>query len=192
MAKSAVLGLGFGQREAGFIRYCARNGIRIDEDTAGKAVDGYQNGYPRVPVFWRACERTVRESGEQQLPSGRKLTYPGLREEGGELYFDRHLIFSKGKKGERQRVKLWHGICAENLVQATARDVVFWQSIQFAREGWRVAHLVHDEIVTVVPDADASAAAERLLYWLRQTPPWAEGLPVDGEVKLGKRYSECK
>lgn len=192
VAKSAVLGLGFGQGAAGFIRYCARNGIKIDENTACKAVDGYRGGFPKVPLFWRSCEQTVREFGYLTLPSGRKLTYPGLREEAGELFFNRHLIFSKGKKGERQEIKLWHGVLAENITQATARDVVFWQALQFAREGWRVVHLVHDEIVAIVPDDDARRGADRLLYWLRRVPSWADGLPVDGEVGIGKRYSDCK
>jgi DNA polymerase I-like protein with 3'-5' exonuclease and polymerase domains len=78
------------------------------------------------------------------------------------------------------------------LVQATGRDVVFWQALQFMREGFRVVHLVHDEIVAVVPEAQADEAAERLLFWLRQAPPWAEGLPVDGEVGTGTRYSDAK
>lgn len=192
IAKSAVLGLGFGQSDTGFARYCSANGVQVDPKIAMAAVTAYQTGFFRVPMLWKRLEREVRANGRLVTPAGRAITYPGLRWEDRQLMFTRHAIFSRGREGHREEAKLWHGAITENLVQATARDVVFWQALQFMREGFRVVHLVHDEIVAVVPEVQAKEAAERMLYWLRQAPPWAEGLPVDGEVGTGTRYSDAK
>jgi DNA polymerase len=174
------------------MRYCAANGVQVDPETATAAVTAYRTGFARVPALWKRLEREVKVNGRITTPAGRALIYPGLREEDRQLMFTRHAIFSRGRKGHREEAKLWHGAITENLVQATARDVVFWEALQFMREGYRVVHLVHDEIVAVVPEAQADEAAERLLFWLRQAPPWAEGLPVDGEIGIGIRYSDAK
>lgn len=192
IAKSAVLGLGFGQRESGFMRYCAANGVSVDAETAAAAVEAYQGGFDRVPALWRTLERDVRRNGYLVTPAGRKIVYPELHEEDRHLMYVRPAIFSRGRRGQRIVSKIWYGSICENLVQATARDAFFWQVLQLRREGFRVVHLVHDEVVTVVPEEQAEEAAERLLYWLRTPPPWAEGLPLTGEVGIGVRYSECK
>jgi DNA polymerase len=189
VAKSAVLGLGFGQGVQGFINYCARNGLQISHETAIAAVNAYRGGFPEVPRLWKRLEREVLSHGEIVLPSGRKITYPGLQEGEDGWEFRRHAIFSRGKS---DAVRIWHGVACENAVQGTARDVLFWQAAMYRREGYRVVLLVHDEIVSLVPDDKAEEAAERLLHWLRTPPPWADGLSVDGEVGIGKSYADAK
>lgn len=200
VGKAGVLGLGFGQGVNGFINHCARSGVTVDAATAERAVQAYRQAFSRVPLWWREVERRIQEEGEIRLPSGRKLTYPGLHwgtdDEGRrQAYFDRHMIFSKARKGQRQRVKVWHGLLVENDTQAVARDVVFWQARRFAESGvgtWQVVWMTHDEVVAVVPDEAAEDCAECLLHSLRQVPPWAKGLPTDGEVHIVKRYGEVK
>lgn len=200
IGKAGVLGLGFGQGVDGFIAHCRRNGLLLDRPTAQAAVDAYRTGFPRVPLWWKQLVREVQAAGSLTLPTGRKLLYPGLSwepdDEGRQqMVYRRPLIFSKGRKGERQRGKLWHGALAENRTQAIARDVVFWQVWQFARE-WagraRVVWMTHDEAVVVARVEDADSARERLLRWLRTPPPWADGLRTDGEVHVARRYSEAK
>lgn len=200
VGKAGVLGLGFGQGATGFSNHCARNGVSIDEATAEAAVQAYRRAFPRVPEYWRHLEREVQTRDEIVLLSGRRLTYPGLHwglDDDGrrQMFFKRHMIFSKGRKGQRQSVKVWPGLLAENASQATARDVVFWQVWQFAESGvgtWQVVWMTHDEVVAVVPDEAAEDCAECLLHSLRQVPPWANGLPTDGEVHIVKRYGEVK
>lgn len=200
VSKGAVLGLGFRQRENGFQSAMARLGILIDVALARAAVTAYDSSFPQVEPWARQVYDTLLARGELLLPSGRKLTYPGLHwevDEAGrkQAMFDRHTIFSKGRKGQRQRVRLWHGLAVENDTQAVARDVVFWQVWQFARE-WagraRVVWMTHDEAVVVARVEDADSARERLLHWLRTPPPWAEGLRTDGEVHVARRYGEAK
>lgn len=199
IAKAGVLGLGFGQGATGFRRGAQmKSGLDVPEATAELAVQAYRRGFWRVPAWWKAHFAQAQQTGEAVLPSGRKLTYPdmerGVDDEGRRaLYFHRHLIFSKGPRGKRQRVKLWHGTTAENSVQASARDVVFWQVWQAAQE--KIGQLVwmtHDEAVFCVADDAAEEARERLLWWFSQTPEWAEGLPVEGEAAVAKRYGDAK
>lgn len=200
IGKAGVLGLGYGQGVDGFVAHCLRNKLVIDRPMAQAAVDAYRNGFAMVPRWWKQLIRQVQAEGALTLPTGRKLLYPGLAwetdEEGRpQMFYRRPLIFSKGRKGERQAGKIWHGALAENLTQAVARDVVFWQVWQFARE-WagraRVVWMTHDEAVVVAQEADAAEASARLLHWLRTPPPWAEGLRTDGEVHVAQRYGEAK
>lgn len=200
IGKAGVLGLGYGQGAEGFRVHCLRSRLVIDERTAQAAVDAYRNGFPAVPRWWRRLLHTVQTEGALTLPSGRRLLYPGLEwtaDEDGrpQLIYRRPLIFSKARKGERQIGKIWGGACAENFTQAVARDVVFWQVLQLARE-WRgrarVVWTTHDEAVVVAPEADAPEIGERLLHWLRTSPPWIAGLRTDGAVKIAKRYGEAK
>jgi DNA polymerase len=195
VAKSAVLGLGFGQGVNGFMAYCTRQRISVTREEAETAVNAYRQGFSKVPLLWRKLETQVETTGAIELPSGRTLYYPGLsKDEDGDLFYYRHKIFSKARKGERQKVKVWGGFLAENATQATARDLVFWQALQFRKENpqWKIVLLVHDEVVVLAREQDIEYAGERLLFWLRQVPDWGEGLPVDGEVKIGVRYSDCK
>lgn len=200
VSKAAVLGLGFRQRARGFQAALARQGIAVDLSVAEAAVRAYDGAFPRVEPWARSVLQQVLSQGRLDLPSGRKLFYPNLRweldEEGRrQAVFDRHTIFSNRGKGRRQTVRLWHGLAVENDTQAVARDVVFWQVWQFARE-WagraRVVWMTHDEAVVVARVEDADSARERLLRWLRTPPPWADGLRTDGEVHVARRYSEAK
>lgn len=200
ISKGGLLGLGFGQGWRGLQAGSRRQGLVVPDDMAQLAVDGYRGGFDRVPKWWRRLMRWVLADGYLDLPDGRRLTYPDVGEEVvdeergvPDPVFYRHTIFSKGvPRGKRQRVKLWHGVLAENRTQAAMRSVVFWQAMMMRRDGLRVISKSHDEVICLVRDEDANDAAACMLRWLRTPPPWAEGLPLNGKVVIGKRYSECK
>lgn len=202
ISKAGLLGLGFGQGWRGLVAGTRRqSGLLIPDDMAQTAVRAYREGFDRVPRWWRRLMRWAREDGYIELPDGRKILYPDLREEdvedaegnvSREFLFDRPLIFSKGPRGKRQTVKLWHGLACENDTQATARSVVFWQAMMMRRDGIPVVGMSHDEVISIAPRGQASEVAQLMDYWLRQVPPWAEGLPVEGEVNIGNNYAECK
>lgn len=190
MGKPPVLACGFGMSEAGLVAYAANMGLAMDERMARQAVQGYRRRFPGVVAWWDESMQEIRESGRQALPSGRLLTYPDLRHEGRDLVFERHRIFSRGRVGHRQKVRLWHGLAVENDTQAVARDVVMWQALQLERQ-YKIVLLVHDEIVLCVPEAQAEQAQSDLLQALCTAPPWAQGLPLQGEVFIVCRYGDA-
>ena len=187
-AKPVVLGAGFGQGWRGLQVYAQQVfGVEMSEHQAQASVEAYRRAYPQVVRYWDRAVDEISRTGEQVLPNGRKLTYPDLRRRGRDLYFDRHQIFSKQYVGKRDEIKLWHGLAVENAVQATARDVVMWQTLQLAQR-YRVVLSVHDEAVLCVPEDQAEQALTDALEAFGTAPPWAPGLPVAGEGVISDDY----
>lgn len=200
IAKAGFLGCGFGQGWRGLKAGSQRKaGLIIPDEMAQLAVRSYRQGFDRVPKWWDRLIAQVFEFGYVELPDGRRVYYPDVGEEvvdeekgTPEPVFYRHLLFSKGPKGKRQRVRLWHGVIAENVTQASMRSVVFWQAKQMRRDGIPVLGMSHDEVISIAKEDEAQDVAERMLGWLRTPPPWAEGLPLNGEVKIADNYAEAK
>jgi len=57
---------------------------------------------------------------------------------------------------------------------------------------YKVALLVHDEVVACVRDELAEACQKFMLQVMREVPLWAEGLPLNAETGIGKVYSLAK
>ena len=216
MGKAGMLGLGFAQSAYGF-----QEGIRAKDDkhvpieTCKLGHKAYREGFDQVPKWWKAVFQNAIRDGELTLPSGRKLIYPDLTSEVKPFTFmdaetdtwvtkdmrqyeyTRPKIFS-GRGSQRKTVNFWKGLATENDTQATARDIVFWQLRHCADEGrstgkWKMVWMTHDEGVFVAKEGeDTTLCAERLAYWLTQNPSWAHGLPLEGEVKIGQAYGDCK
>ncbi len=188
VAKAAVLALGFGQGAPGFTAYCERFGIDLAPGEASRVVTTYRQVRQPIVRYWRVVERQVKSEGEIVLPSGRKITYPRLRvgEEG--LEYHRHAIFRRAKK--EGHTSLWHGKIVENCVQATARDVAFAQTRRLWRAGWRVALMVHDETVLLVPEDRAEEARHAAEVAFGSAPVWAPRLPTAGEARAAREYGK--
>ena len=56
----------------------------------------------------------------------------------------------------------------------------------------RVVHMVHDEVVVVVPDEEAQETKAMMEMIMSKSPSWAKGLPLACEAGLGKNYGEAK
>ncbi len=202
VAKAGLLGLGYAQGWRGLQEGSRmKGGLIIPDDEAKHAVNVYRSGFKRVRQWWHRLKRWALEDGYVELPDGRIVIYPDLREDyfpnkDGELelttVFDRPLIFSKGPKGKRQTCKFWHGVVVENHNQAFARSVVFWQVKKMREEGVLVLGMSHDEAISMATVADAERVKQTMEYWFRQAPPFAEGLPTNGKVVIGDNYAECK
>lgn len=122
-----------------------------------------------------------------RLPSGRALSYIGPRivnqvyinDEGEEEVTDRPAVGFMGlnsttKKWEMQR--LYGGLQCENIVQATARDILVEGMFRLEDAGYPLILTVHDENITEVPEGFGSP--EELAELMSVIPEWAEGLPV--------------
>jgi DNA polymerase len=86
------------------------------------------------------------------------------------------------------RQYLYGGLLAENVTQATARDVLVNGMFNVEQAGYPIVMHVHDEAIAEVPEHYGSVSEFEAL--LCQLPDWASGLPLKAEGWRGKRYKK--
>lgn len=96
----------------------------------------------------------------------------------------RHRFVVKGESGP---------MVVHNCVQALARDVIAGNAIDF----WRATRfepvlMVHDELVYVVPEADAQGALDELQKIMRTPPKWWPELVTWSEGDIADSYGAAK
>jgi len=77
-----------------------------------------------------------------------------------------------------------------NCVQAIARCVIAEQMVNISYH-YRPVMTVHDAIAIVAPVAEAERAQAFVEQCFRETPVWAQGLPLDCESGIGDNYGQC-
>jgi DNA polymerase len=200
VGKMAILGCGYGMGGKRFAEQCATMGIKVDEDEAKRIVSVYREKNNRIAQYWRDVENDfvdmVREAGrvrsvELPLPSGRSLTYhnPRIiqRETPWGAMRDTAQVDTLNSV-TRQWVSqiIWGGLLTENVVQATARDMMATAMMALEIKGYPVILSVHDEIICEVPDGFGSL--DEMIDIMTRVPAWAQGCPINAEGKEGKRY----
>lgn len=93
-------------------------------------------------------------------------------------------VNSKTKKWNLERT--WGGTLTENIVQATARDLLMGGMIHLERAGYKVLLSVHDEAVCEKPIGEGSV--EEFTQTMCAPPGWAKGLPLEADGWVGPRY----
>lgn len=187
LLKNKALGLGFQMGSDRFMEYAG-----VDKDAAVKAVKSFRESNPKVVALWNALDLAFRNSvgGDfiMELPTGRKLVYKrverGLRhrmnEEGviekKQVYFAHTGLES---------VELYGGKLAENITQATAREVFATHVLALEKEVAPVVFHVHDEAIT---ECDQDMPVEEVERVMCRTPEWLPGCPVAAEGKEAYRY----
>jgi DNA polymerase len=200
VGKMAILGCGYGMGGKRFAEQCATMGIKVDEDEAKRIVAVYREKNNRIAQYWRDVEQDfvemVKGAGRVgtvplPLPSGRSLTYhnPRIiqRETPWGAMRDTAQVDTLNSV-TRQWVSqiIWGGLLTENVVQATARDIMATAMMALEVKGYNVILSVHDEIISEVPDGFGSL--DEMIDIMTQVPAWAQGCPINAEGKEGKRY----
>jgi len=190
----------------------AINKMRYDLDTAIKEAVTDKNGavynVARCQVWCNASFLVI------QLPSGRRLLYaaPILKQEevedplGGKKWTSRYVTYLTVRGRSWRRERAWSGLFVENVVQATANDVLRAAMLRVHDDTLTVpaiaAYLntlepyartaislhVHDEIGIDVPKG--SYSEERLLSVMKMKEPWMAGLPVSADTWHHERYGK--
>lgn len=221
VGKTCILGLGYGTGAAKLQHALANGFIKVNLPAAEceRIVKLYRSQYDTIPRLWKDCQNAITNmfngydstvgvairlpvSGADHtilLPNGMKLRYPDLKCETNDRGFPE---YSYQKK--RFRARLYGGALTENLIQSLARIIVAYQMCKIKQELdktckakadgkiRRVVHMVHDEVIVVVPDEEAQEV-KRMMETTMSTPPkWAPTLPVSCEAGLGKTYGEAK
>ena len=88
-----------------------------------------------------------------------------------------------------QRLKIIPGRFVENIVQGMSRDIIAEGKLNLDAAGYKIIGSVHDEVILEV-DKDQDLAA---LQWdvdqlMCDMPQWANGLPLETEGMIEKRY----
>jgi hypothetical protein len=130
------------------------------------------------------CFEGTRRGGYIHLPDGTYIFYPNVHWDE-----DENQMCYVGRYG---KVRMWHGLITENIIQALARCILAKQMLIISDEmpDLRIASTVHDELLNVVPERKAEDYAKRI-HQIKSTPPkWAEGLPLNAEVSISRIYEK--
>lgn len=204
--KVATLACGFGGGPAAMERMDV--GHKIAKDEYPGLVKQWRTANPHIVKYWYLTEEaamtamrtgnpvTVNPTGKApvtfrhevsdllhfltlELPSGRKLFYPfpGFTEN----RFGKESLCYMGqnqKTGKWGQVETYSGKLVENIVQATARDLLAGALARLEEAGFEVIFSIHDEIVIDTPQV-IEDSLDRVAAIMTVIPPWAEGLPLN-------------
>lgn len=201
--KVAVLGLGYG---GGVSALEAMGGkkLGLTESEEKDIVNKWRDCNPHIVKLWRTVEKaaitaikTGRSIPIQQgivigyrwgmllitLPSGRTICYPrtevGIETNDG-WRGDHEIIEYEGlnqKTKKWGKLRTYGGKLTENIVQATARDILGCVILRAEQRGLNVVFHIHDEIIVEATKDQALPMVEALFS---EPIPWCKDLPLKG------------
>lgn len=196
--KVAELALGY-QGGPGALKAMGALEMGLTEDELKPLVDSWRTANPNIVNFWQGCQNaaieTVKTRKEHythglkfyikkgflmiELPSGRALAYPKAKL--SENKWGSEVVEFMGLDLTRKWSKqtTYGGKLVENIVQATARDILAISLMRIENEGFKVVGHVHDEvIVEVEKGTDSLKEIEALMS---EPVEWAEGLNLNSD-----------
>jgi DNA polymerase len=183
LCKAQVLALGYGCGAEKFV-YMSKQyaDLEITAEQAKVIVDDFRYRNPKITSFWNRLECKMEECAARdgvfviELPSGRRLRYPAVAK------FNT-LLARLGYTGERE--SFWGGKLMENVIQATARDILAEGIVRLEAAGIPVVFSAHDEVVCQVDGDFIGAEVKRLMTI---APDWMKDLPLEAEYVESKYY----
>ena len=212
VGKIAVLALGYQGGVVAFQSMARQYGVEISTAKAESIRDAWRWANPIIKRYWEQLEyaaiNAVKNKGQMfwvgkiafqhsgrylgcRLPSGRWIVYlyPRIVQKKTPWGAIKEAVGFSGVDSMSKKWTLQHtygGKLAENVTQAVARDIMAYSFTVIEAAGLPIVMHVHDEIVCEVPTGSITQVEFENL--MRQTPSWAEGLPIDVEGWIGKRY----
>lgn len=199
---------GFKHKLIGYIRESLPPGVSEDVHAlhcacAQKIIQTFRDNKPKIPEMWDTCQKAlswVLEGKRERfgtggiietrpeglvLPNKMIIRYTELeaKQIGRRVEYS---VLKNKRKGERE--KLYGGKVDENLVQALSRIILTDAMLQMHREGIRVVHQVHDEILAVCRESEAEKVYHRMGTIMSAPPTWAPDLPLASEGGWNRRY----
>lgn len=153
--------------------------------------------HPGQVFVYRGIEYQVLEDVLYcKLLSGRRLAYHaprlwhGAKRDGwAKCYFLSYMTWNSNPAyGARGWIRMdtWGSRLTENVIQATARDIMAHAVVKLERSGYPVVLRVHDELASEVPEGFGSL--EEFEAILTDLPDWAKGWPIRAAGWEGQRY----
>ena len=75
--------------------------------------------------------------------------------------------------GKWERLETYGGKLAENITQATARDLLAAAMLRMEQRGLHIVGHVHDEVILEEPVG--TVTVEEVCSLMSEAPPWADG-----------------
>lgn len=193
--KISELALGYGG-SVGALAAMGALDMGVKEEELQGLVSKWRQANPNITKLWwdidKAAIKVVKEKSFEvvgkikifyekgimfiTLPSGRNLSYIKPRLETNK--FGRKGITYEGigatKKWER--IETYGPKLVENIVQATARDLLAEAMINVDKKGYEIVMHVHDEIIVEISKDKGSL--KEVCDAMAIAPEWAKGLPL--------------
>lgn len=193
--KIAELALGYGG-SVGALTAMGALDMGLEETELPDLVKQWRAANPHITALWwdvhDAAMKAVAEKTEKAvgpirfvyqskklfivLPSGRSLCY--MRPELTVGRFGNESLCFKGV-GENKKwttILTYGPKLVENIVQATARDILALSMLRLHEAGFEIVMHIHDEAVLEVPLGTSSV--EEVCAIMGEAPKWAAGLPL--------------
>lgn len=110
------------------------------------------------------------------LPSGRRLCYVKPRLQQNKFGREGLTYEGVGESRKWMRIETYGPKLVENIVQATARDLLALAMLRLRNAGFEIVMHIHDEAVLEVPKGQSSV--EEVCQLMATQPEWAAGLPL--------------
>ena len=193
--KIAELALGYGGG-VGALTSMGALDMGIEEEELKPLVTTWREANPNITKLWWTVDKVALKAVKERvpqtvgkltfhyergilfitLPSGRRLSY--IRPRIGINKFGREGLVYEGI-GENKhwcRIETYGPKLVENIVQATARDLLAEAMLAIRNRGYDIVMHVHDEVVVEAPTGKGSLA--ELCEVMAIPPKWAEDLPL--------------
>ena len=193
--KISELALGYGG-SVGALTAMGALEMGVEEGELQSLVTAWRNANPNITKLWwdidKAAIKAVKDKVPQTidkihiemksgilfitLPSGRKLSYIKPRIEINKFGREGITYEGIGESKRWSRIDTYGPKLVENIVQATARDLLAEAMVNVAKAGYEIVMHVHDEIIVEAPINDSSL--ENVCELMAIAPSWADGLPL--------------
>lgn len=196
--KVSELALGY-QGGPGALKAMGALEMGLTEEELKPLVESWRAANPNIVNFWSACQNaaieTVKTRQEHQthglkfyikkgflmieLPSGRALAYPKAKL--GQNSWGSDVVEFMGLDLNRRWSiqKTYGGKLVENIVQATARDLLAISLMRVEEAGFKTVGHVHDEIIVEIEEG--SNGLEKIEELMSQPVSWADGLNLNSD-----------
>lgn len=193
--KIAELALGYGGA-VGALTAMGALEMGLAEEELPPLVRQWREANPHIIRLWAQVENAamtaVREKARVRLgrltfhcrsgmlfitlPSGRKLCYVKPRIQTNRFGGDGLTYEGVGEGKKWTRIETFGGKLTENIVQATARDLLAEAMLRLRDAGFEIVMHIHDEAVLEVPIGHSSV--DEVCALMAEAPAWADGLPL--------------
>ena len=193
--KIAELALGYGG-SVGALTSMGALEMGLEEEELQPLVNQWRASNPHITKFWwdvdAAAVKAVKERTSISyknlcftyrsgilfvtLPSGRNLSYIKPRMTQNRFGIESLSYEGVGESKKWMRIETYGPKLVENIVQATARDLLALAMLRLRDAGYEIVMHIHDEAVLEVPDGVSSV--DEVCRMMSVAPDWAAGLPL--------------
>ncbi len=206
--KARVLGLGYGMGSERFKNECSKNGTSISLQEADEIKKKWRAANPLITDWWRKFEKVLKQAVSSnlkaktagklpeslcyKLPSGRSFIWgdPKISTKNTSKISVLLPNNNHSKGGSFLEEETWGGTLFQNVVQATARDVLCDMMFRVEQAGYSIRFHVHDELIAEVPVEQAEKAYEDIIEIMSTPPEWMSTLPVEAEGGIYDEFTK--